>query len=93
MCTRCRCTHAHLIRTFLGNGHVKKTRYINSIGGVKCTIHIEIEPLNIEWCLTSWTRRLMCPIVYNFQFVPRKKNWAALPLVNTYLRKQDTLIL
>ena len=31
MCTQCRCTHAHLICTFLGNGHVKKTRYINSI--------------------------------------------------------------
>jgi hypothetical protein len=42
-----------------------------------------IEPLNIEWCLTWGT--IWCALLFTiFKFVPRTKNWAALPLINTY---------
>ena len=42
-----------------------------------------IEPLNIEWCLTWWT--IWCALMFTiFKCAPRKKKWAALPLVNTY---------
>jgi len=34
-----------------------------------------IEPLNIEWCLTSWTIRLMCLIIYNFQICSKEKKY------------------
>jgi hypothetical protein len=60
------CTHTHLIHTFLGNGH----GYIH---------YRNIEPLNIEWCLTWWTICLQFSNLFQ-----EKKNWAALLLVNTY---------
>ena len=37
-----------------------------------CHTYRNIEPLNIEWCLTSWTI-LMCRNVYNFQICSKKK--------------------